>query len=38
VRVINLSMDSALDAEIFEKRSWHSLIGLRTHATRKMPA
>ena len=38
VRVYNLSMDSALDAEIFEKRSWHSLIGLRTRIARKMRA
>jgi hypothetical protein len=38
MRVVNLSVDSALDADIFEKRSWHSLIGLRTRIARKLRA
>jgi Kdo-III transferase WaaZ len=38
VRVVNLSMDSALEADIFEKRSWHSLIGLRARIAQKLRA
>jgi Kdo-III transferase WaaZ len=38
VRVINLSVDSALGVDIFEKRSWHSLTDLRTDIAQQMRA
>ncbi|CAB3756581.1 hypothetical protein [Paraburkholderia humisilvae] len=38
VRVVNLSVDSALGVDIFEKRSWRSLTGLRTDIAQQMRA
>ncbi|MFC0399836.1 hypothetical protein [Paraburkholderia rhizosphaerae] len=36
VRVVNLSVNSALDVDIFEKRSWRSLTGVRADIAHPM--